>query len=164
MSTREEIIDLVNELKKEFSVHAYLLFAMGLRLGTEDYDQLKSDNLLDTYDDKKIDFFHLDFESGCAIVAQGYQNDRWDDVYPLANKASDLNTALSWLLDSDTETITVEPVKAAAIQLRDALEAGDIHTVEFYFVHNTQESANVDTELKTVQAALQTNLNQWATK
>ena len=164
MGTREEIIEIVDDLKQEFSVHAYLLFAMGLRLGTEDYKQLKRDNLLDSYDDKKIDFLHIDFETGCAIVAQSYQNDRWDDVHPLANKASDLNTALNWLLDSDLETITFEPVRVAATQLRDGLESGEIHTVEFYFVHNTQESTNVNTELNTVQAGLQTNLDLWAAK
>ena len=73
-----------------------------------------------------------------------------------------MNTALSWLIDSDLETITEESIKAAAQQLRDAFQAGDVHTIEVYFVHNTKETENVNLELATVEAALRAKLERWS--
>ena len=85
MGIREEIIEQVAALEPDFAHNAFLLFAMGLRLGTADYDQLHSDNVLDGPDDKKVDFFHMDFETGVAIVAQGYQSPDWDTREPESN-------------------------------------------------------------------------------
>ena len=65
-------------------------------------------------------------------------------------------------MDSEIGTITIEPVRAAAQQLRDALETGDVHTIEVYFVHNTRHSANVDQELTTVESSLRGKLERWS--
>jgi hypothetical protein len=49
----------VDGLTDPFGDNAFLLYAMGLRLGTMDYSGLRDDALLDDRDDKKIDFFHI---------------------------------------------------------------------------------------------------------
>jgi hypothetical protein len=104
----------VETLTSDFPDQTYLLYAMGLRLGTMDYHTLRTDNLLDGPDDKKVDFFHLDLESGVATIAQGYQSLDWNRRDPPSNKASDMNTAINWLLESDIEDIPRPAVKASA--------------------------------------------------
>lgn len=151
----------VEALAQDFPNQTYLLYAMGLRLGTMDYDSLQTDHLLDGSDDKKVDFCHLDLESGVATIAQGYQSDDWMRVAAPANKASDLNAAVNWLLESNLEDIPRPAVKASAEELRDNLRSGDITTIEIFYVHNLPNSDNVDQELGTAQRALQRLLEQY---
>jgi hypothetical protein len=135
---------------------------MGLKLGNADYEQLYRDSVLDGPDDKKVDFFHIDRDAGVVVVAQAYERSSWDRTDPPSNKASDLNTATSWLLDSDLDKIAQPSVQAAAQELRDALESGAVHTVEVYYVHNCATSKNVDDELVTVQSSLRNRLEEWS--
>ncbi len=145
----------IEELVPDFGNNAYLLYAMGLRLGTLDYDGLRTECLLDGPDDKKIDFFHLDFDDGIATIAQGYYTANWELPEPPANKAADLNCALAWLLESDVTAIPRDSIRAAAEQLRDALQNREVVRLEVFYVHNLPHSANVDKELETVQRSAQ---------
>jgi len=163
MSSRDDVVRAVESLQT-LSPNAFLLFAMGLRLGREDYEELYRDNVLDGPDDKKLDFFHLDLDSGCALIVQGYESANWDQVDPPSNKASDLNTAIAWLLDAPLSSIPRPAVRANAEQLREALDLGDVHTVEVYYVHNCRRTKNVDEELATVEASLRNKLGRWAEK
>ena len=61
----------VDTLAVNFPNQTYLLYAMGLRLGTMDYPTLETDDLLDGPDDKKVDFCRIDLESGVATLAVG---------------------------------------------------------------------------------------------
>ncbi len=152
----------IDALTPTFGRHAFLLYAMGLRLGMLDYEILWSESLLDGPDDKKIDFFHLDFDDGIATVAQAYCADDWDTPEPPANKASDLNTALAWLLESELDSIPRESVRAAAEQLRDSLRNREITRLEVFYVHNLPHSVNVDAELGTVQRSAQRLLEAYS--
>lgn len=162
MSSREDVLKAVTDLSASFAPNGFLLFTMGLRLNSGDYEQLYRDSVLDGPDDKKLDLFHLDLDSGCALIAQGYESADWDRVDPLSNKASDLNTAIAWLLDAPLSTIPRPAVRAAAEQLREALDLGGVHTVEVYYVHNCRRTRNVDDELATVEASLRNKLESWA--
>jgi len=162
MSSRDDVIKAVTELHTSFPSNAFLLFTMGLKLGNADYEQLYRDSVLDGPDDKKVDFFHIDRDAGVVVVAQAYERSSWDRTDPPSNKASDLNTATSWLLDSDLDKIAQPSVQAAAQELRDALESGAVHTVEVYYVHNCATSKNVDDELVTVQSSLRNRLEEWS--
>ena len=157
-----EIKLAVDELRIDFEDHAYLLFSAGLLLSTGDYEHLMSDSVLDGADDKKIDFLHIDREEGRAVVLQVYERAVWSDGDPPANKASDLNTALVWLLDSDPAQIARLDVRSKAVDLRDALQSGDIHEVAVYYVHTCRPNANVRTELHAVEKALKHKLDDWA--
>jgi hypothetical protein len=158
----EDLRREISELRGTLGSQAYLLYAMGLRLNTLDYGSLATESLLDGPDDKKIDFFNLDFDNGVATVAQAYCAEDWDAPAPPANKAADLNTAVAWLLESDLPSIPRESVRAAAEQLRDALTSHEISRVEIYFVHNLRSSQNVDRELGTVQRTAQRLLDRYA--
>ncbi len=131
----------------------FLLYSMGLRLRTLDYETLQTEDLLDGGDDKKVDFLHLDLESGVATVAQSYEAADWSREAAPSNKAADLGTAMNWLLESDLTDIPRGDVRAAAQELRDGLESGDIVRVEIFYVHNLPGSANVESELGTVKRA-----------
>ncbi len=95
----DQIRSEVEALNEAGHRQPYLLYAMGLRLRTLDYEGLQEDSLLDGGDDKKIDFFSLDLDLGTATVAQSYIAQDWSRAEAPANKASDLNTALNWLLE-----------------------------------------------------------------
>lgn len=131
--------------------NTYLLYAMGLRLATMDYYALHLNNLLDRPDDKKIDFFNIDNDYAVCTIAQGYFSEDWSRREPPATKASDLNTAMAWLFESEITGIPRPEVRACAEQLRDGLNSGDVLRVEIFYVHNLPSSANVDAELGTVR-------------
>lgn len=162
MTAEDDVLSAAIELAKEFPTNAFLLYAMGLRLGTADYEDLYRDNLLDGPDDKKVDFFHIDRDEASAVIAQGFESPKGRSADAPANKASDLNTAISWLLDSDLTSIPRESVRASAQELRDALGSGEVRSVEVYFVHNCQSTKMVADEMDTVQAALRNKLEAWA--
>lgn len=67
-----------------------------------------------------------------------------------SDKASDLNTAAAWLLNSSIEDLP-EGLRSAAGEIRSALEADDIRFVQFWYVHNLPESVNVKAELRMVE-------------
>lgn len=161
MGTEEEIRDAVAELGKTYPSSAFLLYAMGLRLRTMDYDEIFRDNVLDGPDDKKVDFFFLDRDAGLAVIGQDYQAADLAKPEPPSNKAADLNTAIAWLLDSDLAMIPSTALRTAAQELRDAIESGEVHTLEVVYVHNLSHSKNVDDELATVQKSLQAKLDAW---
>ncbi len=151
----------IDELRQEVPQNTYLLYAMGLRLGTMDYDALSVNSLLDGPDDKKIDFFHVDHETGIATVAQGYESIDWTRIQAPSSKAADLNTATSWLLESDLSEIPRVAVRACAEELRDGLATGEITRVEIFYIHNLPHSAQVQSELATVQRATQRLLERY---
>jgi len=162
----EEIMQKVKELPDAIRSNRFLVFAMSLVLNTEEYERVYGDYVVDGSGDKKVDFFYLDRESGRAVIAQGFETPNWqvgpdEHKEPPADKASDLNTALAWLLDSDLSAIPSEAVRASAQELRDALESGDINTVVLYYVHNLMACANVDKELATVRNNLAGRLGRF---
>jgi hypothetical protein len=145
----------VDGLDDAFASNAFLLYAMGLRLGTMDYEGLRDDALLDDPDDKKVDFFNIGYENGVVTIPQGYQAEDWSRDAAPSNKASDLNTAVGWLLEGDLDAIGQPSVRAAAEQLRDALNEGQVAGLEIFYVHNLPASKNVADELDTVRATTQ---------
>lgn len=152
--SKEAVRAQVTELQGDYGRNAYLLYAMGLEIGTNDYDSLRRYNLLDHPQDRKIDFFYRNSETRRAIVAQGYVSENWERPSAPANKASDLNTAASWLLDRPIDDIPDEAVRKAAQELRDALNFGELETIDFIYVHNLPESTNVNEEIRTLESSV----------
>ncbi len=75
------------------------------------------------------------------------------DIHKIAapsNKASDLNTAAAWLLNSPIDVLP-EGLRSAAGEVRSALEDNNIRFVQFWYVHNLPESQNVKAELQMVE-------------
>ncbi|RNB62029.1 hypothetical protein EDM57_00280 [Brevibacillus gelatini] len=129
--------------------NALLLYALELKWHIEDIATVATQALTDGSDDKKCDLIYVDRINKIAVVAQGYYTEKEKQSAP-ANKASDLNTAVAWVLSMDVERLP-ERIKAAAIELRQALTDDEIEAIEFWYVHNLPHSQNVREELDAVE-------------
>ncbi|MCZ4304137.1 AIPR family protein [Zoogloeaceae bacterium G21618-S1] len=132
------------------------LFALELRFSLDDIHSVAAESVTDGSDDKKCDLIFIDREEGVAVVAQCYFCDKDKRSAP-ANKASDINTAVAWLLQRDVAELP-ERLRSAATELRSAISDGDIRRFEAWYVHNLPESANVEDELSTVAATARTTI------
>lgn len=146
-----------DEEVQKYGSNSLLLFTLGLYLRAEDIKELAAEGLTDGSNDKKTDFCYLDLTEGRAIVAQAYCGKEWAKPSAPANKASDLNTAMSWLISSNLKRVP-EQLKPKAQELRRALVEGDIKRLEIIYVHNCLESTNVTDELKSVAEATQAKI------
>ena len=141
----------------EYGDNALGLFALGLKFGIEDLETVAADAITDGNDDKKCDIVHIDESEGYAVVTQCYKATRSRPSAP-ANKASDLNTAIGWLLQRPLRELP-ERITSPARQLREGIKSGHIKKIHIWYVHNLPESTNVSEELKTVEETATSALN-----
>jgi hypothetical protein len=142
---------------KQYGDNALGLFALALRFGFDDLDTLAANAITDGSDDKKCDIIHVDKDEGIAVVSQCYSSIKLRASAP-ANKASDLNTAVSWLLQRPPEELP-DRLRPAAIEIRQAVIEGTIDELHFWYVHNLPESENVRQELVTVEKTAESILH-----
>ena len=128
---------------------ALMLFALQLQFNIENIDSVAAVALTDHSNDKKCDMVFVDRSSGIIVLAQGYTARDISKKEAPANKASDLNTAVTWLLAGETSKLP-EALQSAAIEVRDALENDQITDFYIWYCHNLPESANVKGELEQV--------------
>ncbi len=156
MSTWEQAFNSRTDLK-QYDDNALGLFALALRFGLDDLDAVAADSITDGSDDKKCDIVHIDPVEGYAVLAQCYRSSRPRASAP-ANKASDLNTGISWLLQR-REPDLPRRLRPAARALRQAITDGSIRDLHVWYVHNLPESTNVKDELVSVEHTLDSALN-----
>jgi hypothetical protein len=132
--------------------NALLLFALELNFGIEDIHSVAAESITDGKDDKKCDLIYIDIDSKKALVAQSYYSASEKSEAP-ANKASDLNTAAGCALSADIDTVPLR-LKPAIQKLRDSISNGTIIDLQFWYVHNCNESENVKKELIVVNSTL----------
>lgn len=136
---------------KKYTDNALLLFSVQVKYQVEDVDTLATDSLTDCSNDKKCDLLYIDPDTEDAVLAQGYFCQRSPKPASApSNKASDLNTAVSWMLSRPIDDIPAD-IKASAIALRNSIENNAVSTLNIWYVHNLNESKNVSDELKTVE-------------
>lgn len=135
---------------QSYGENALLLFAMMLKFEEHDVNSFAADYLTDGNNDKKIDFLKYDKENGKVTIAQGYHSKDWNKSSAKSNKASDLNTAIGWLLSGDLQLMGGSDVlRPTALEIRDGLETNTIQMFEILFVHNLKQGKNVQDELQT---------------
>ena len=130
--------------------NALPLFAVGLHLGIEDFASFAVNSLTDSPDDKKADIIYINEADGIACVAQGTTAGDWGKPAAPANKASDLNTAVAWLLKQPVDEIPAT-IRGHAKLLREGLSQRTITKLVFAYAHNAYESTNVENELQATQ-------------
>jgi hypothetical protein len=130
----------------EYGDNALLLFVAQLRLGFDDVDTFASNSLTDGSNDKKCDLVAVSTDKQRVILAQGYMSSKAAVGEAPANKASDLNTGVSWLLAGGLEDLPAT-LRGAAEEVRDSLASGEIRELQLWYVHNCHESKNVAGEL-----------------
>ncbi|PGN04344.1 AIPR family protein [Priestia megaterium] len=136
---------------KKYGDNAHLLYALDIKERVNDIHTVATTALTDGNDDKKCDLVFIDEDKGVAILAQGYFSVKPNRQSAPANKATDLNGAVSWILSGNLNDIGNKKLKPKAFELRDAIKTGKIHTLELWYVHNSPESENVAKELKTAE-------------
>jgi len=132
------------------------LFALALRFGLEDLDTVAADSITDGRDDKKCDLVYIDRDDGHAVIAQCYSSSKSRPAAP-SNKASDLNTAVAWLLQRPASELP-ERLRPSAIELREGILDGSLSEIGLWYVHNLPESKNVEQEMVTVEHSVEAAL------
>ncbi|MBA3035921.1 MAG: hypothetical protein FP814_05440, partial [Desulfobacterium sp.] len=148
MSNWEQAFQSRTDLTK-YGDNSLGLFALGLRFGIEDLDTVAANSLTDGSDDKKCDIVYIDPDEGHAVLAQCYNSEKPRQSAP-SNKASDLNTAVGWLLQRPHAELP-ERLRPAATELRQAILEGVLQDLHVWYIHNLPESENVRQELVTVE-------------
>jgi hypothetical protein len=145
----------------KYGDNALLLFTLQLRFEIEDIDAAATNSLTDSPNDKKCDLVYVDKESQIAVIAQGYFcNKTALPTEAPANKASDLNTAVTWLLSTPVDELPTQLLRSAAFELREALQNNELSSIEFWYSHNLPESINVRNELDAVTRNAQNTIRQ----
>ena len=85
----------------DYGDNGLLLFSLQLRHGVEDIQGVAATALTDGANDKKCDLVYVDRGAGRVIVAQAHLSRDASKTEAPANKASDLNTAVGWLIAGD---------------------------------------------------------------
>lgn len=128
------------------------LFALALKFSLEDLESIGTASIVDGSGDKKNDLIYIDEESHTAVVIQAHESKSRKSIAP-ANKASDLNTAITWLLNMPESELPLG-IKAHAIRLREGIKTNTISNLHVWYVHNCTESKNVEDELSAVKHTL----------
>lgn len=149
LSAREDLM--------QYGDNAVGLFALAVRFSLDDIHTAASESVTDGSDDKKCDLIYIDREEGVAVVAQCYWASKKKASAP-ANKASDLNTAVAWLLQRPIEQLPSR-LRSPASELRESIRNGEIRRFEAWYVHNLPENKSVRDELDTVAETTSNLLN-----
>jgi hypothetical protein len=158
MSTWESALQAHPDLQK-FGDNAVGLFALALRFRIDDIESTAANCLTDGTDDKKCDLVFVDPDERVAVVAQCYSSKKKKASAP-SSKAADLNTAIAWLLQRPLSDLP-QRIRPAATELREALRAGHLDELHFWYVHNLPESENVRAELTTVESSASAALSSF---
>lgn len=135
--------------QSQFGDDAIGLFALGLQFNLDDLDTIGAESILGGGNDKKCDLLYLDREEGRCVIAQCYVSQR-PRSEARANKASDLNTAVTWLLSAPLNKVPTA-LRGSASELRNAIKDDDLSELVIWYVHNCPESKNVGAEMETVE-------------
>jgi hypothetical protein len=149
-------------MRTDFSLtdDAIGVFAINLRFDLDDIQTIVSEAITGGGDDKKCDVVYVDKDRQIAVIAQCYISRKNNAAAP-ANKASDLNTALTWLLSTKLDDLP-DVIKGRADELRTAIDDGEIKQLYIWYVHNLPCSKNVQNELNAVENAARNALKQYA--
>jgi len=156
MSEWKHAFDARDDLQ-QYTDNAIGLFAMAMRFGIEDLETVAADSITDGNDDKKCDIVYVNKDDQIAVIAQCYVSKK-QKKEALANKASDLNTGVSWLIQRPIEELP-ERLKYAAQELREGIQNKEISDIYIWYIHNLPESKNVENEMVTVQGTAVSAIN-----
>lgn len=134
---------------KKYGKNGLAVFALSMYLGIDDIGEFVSNSWTEDDEDKKIDAFYIDLKDSRAAIVQVYIADKFGVRTAPANKASDLNTACSWIFSANESNIP-KKIRPKSIELRNAIINNEIERIDFLYVHNCKESQNAESELRTV--------------
>lgn len=138
-----------DDLKSKYLSNAYMLWVLGLYIDNADIDALAARSLTDGSQDKSIDFLEIDIDNARIIIGQGYFSEKNSDKAK-SSKADSMNTAISWLVNGDLNSISISPkIKTRIEECRQAIEQQEISSLEILYIHNLPENNHSEEALKT---------------
>lgn len=152
-----ELLGLRNDLKA-FNEHAFALMALETRFEIDDIVTEAATALTDGDGDKKCDLLYVDRESRTAVICQAYFATKAKTAPP-ANKAADLNTAVSWIFGQADGSELGAELAAAREELLDALTNDKISDVELWYCHNLASSPDAVKEIGQAAKSASTLIN-----
>ena len=123
---------------KQYDKESLLLYALKLRYNIDDIHTIAAESITDGNDDKKMDMVFIDEDNGRIIIAQSYIAEETTKNAAKENKASDLNTAASWLF-AMAENELPDRVKSHVLEVRRLLKEEKISEILFWYCHNLPE-------------------------
>lgn len=118
-----------DDLKSKYLSNAYMLWVLGLYIDNADIDALAARSLTDGSQDKSIDFLEIDIDNSRIIIGQGYFSEKNSDKAK-SSKADSMNTAISWLVNGDLNSISISPkIKTRIEECRQAIEQQEISSL-----------------------------------
>jgi len=142
---------------KSFGSSSLSIFALAYYLHIDDIEDFAVNAINENNDDKKVDICYIDLEAKKIIIAQNYISNNWQRKSAPSNKASDLNTAISWLFIVNENKIPKQFLDKAK-EVRAAVKGGEIEQIEILYIHNCPESKNVFDELSAAADSLSSHL------
>ncbi len=152
-----KIVEATEDLIK-YGDNTLTLWALQIRYQIEDIDEFASNYLTDGGNDKKCDLIWVNRDEGFAVIAQDYNSQKEKQGAP-ANKASDLNSAVAWVLGNEDILSIPEAIRYGVEDVREAIEKKEVNQIFFYYIHNLPESINVDNELRQVKTTAEKYLD-----
>jgi len=152
------LISALDAFKSRIDLEPYdpnglLLFAIELRFGIDDIASVAATAITDGSDDHKCDLVYIDSDSRTAVIGQAYMAAKATKKSAPSNKAADLSTAASWILGNQRPHLLGASLQAAAQELHESIEVGEIDVIELWYTHNLPESENVRRELERASVA-----------
>ncbi|MBR7193517.1 AIPR family protein [Gordonia sp. SCSIO 19800] len=132
----------------QFHPNGLLLYALELRFDLEDVAAIAATSITDGKGDRKCDLVYIDAETSVAVLGQGYLAADASKPEAPSNKAADLGIAASWVLGNERPADLSSGLRTAATELHEAIERGEVDSIELWYSHNLSESRNVDDELE----------------
>lgn len=93
---------------QKYAPNSLVLFVSEMILAVDDIGSFASESITDHGNDKKCDLVYISREDGKIVVAQNYESQNLLKGIS-EQKTTDLNTAVSWLLTGDVQTLPDRP-------------------------------------------------------
>lgn len=166
MNLRSEL-DKYKNFIDEFGINnVFCALSMSLYMDEPLTREFISNYITDDNNDKKVDFLaimHDEDNLKRIYLVQSTFSEKENRDSAKANKASDLNTAISWLFSGKKELLP-NKLKPLMEECTECLQKGEVSEFHVIYNHNLPESIAVTNELNTIQKDLQDRLSAYITK
>lgn len=166
MNLKAELDKYKNFIDEFGNNNVFCALSMSLYMDEPLTREFISNYITDDHNDKKVDFLAIvpDEDNLKRIyLVQSTFSEKENRDSAKANKASDLNTAISWLFSGKKELLPnkLKPLMEECIEY---LKKGEVSEFHVIYNHNLPESIAVTNELNTIQKDLQDRLSAYTTK
>lgn len=160
-------LDKYKNFINEFGINTvFCALSMSLYMDEPLTKEFISNYITDNNNDKKIDFLAImnDEDNLKRIyLTQSTFSGKENKDSAKANKASDLNTAISWLFSGEKDLIPCK-LKQLMVECLEYIQKEEVSEFHVIYNHNLPESIAVTNELNTIQKDLQNRLSKYSTK